>query len=166
MYCPVCASPLLWSTSYAGLRMWKRRERHPNKFSLEPYRRSIVRVLLSMSIHLETESMDRGASPENPWVFPLETNNPIVAKKRAYEILKEEWNNGEFQRLNSGPIGTHSLRKYPSTYSQQCGCSRDNIDFRGRWKRTKKQIDTYIDVELPYPDAKIACSFSLHWRTM
>jgi len=66
-------------------------------------------VLLSMSIHLETESMDRGASPENPWVFPLETNNPIVAKKRAYEI---------------------------------------------------------IDVELPYPDAKIACSFSLHWRTM
>jgi len=24
-------------------------------------------VLLSMSIHLETESMDRGASPENPW---------------------------------------------------------------------------------------------------
>ena len=105
--------------------------------------------------------MDRGASPENPWVFPLETNNPIVAKKRAYEILKEEWNNGEFQRLNSGPIGTHSLRKYPSTYSRRCGCSRDDTDFRGRWKRTKKQIDTYIDVELPYPDAKDHVSMSL-----
>jgi hypothetical protein len=35
-------------------------------------------VILSVSIHLETESMERVASSgNNPWVFPLETNNPI-----------------------------------------------------------------------------------------
>ena len=30
---------------------------------------------------------------------------------------------------------------------------RDYIQFRGRWKGNKKQVDTYIDINRPFPDA-------------
>jgi len=63
--------------------------------------------------------------------------------------------------MNNGLIGTHSLRKYPSTHARRNGCSRDDVAFRGRWKRRTEQVDTYIDVELPYPDAKVAAALCI-----
>ena len=32
------------------------------------------------------------------------------------------------------------------------------MNCRGRWKRDKKQVDTYIDISLPFPDAKVAAA--------
>ena len=93
-------------------------------------------VLLNLAIHLETEGMSNGSSLENDWVFPLGTDNPWNAKNKAYRILRDEvWSGSEFNKLGIiGLIGTHSLRKYPSTHARRNGCSRDDIDFRGRWK--------------------------------
>ena len=34
-------------------------------------------------------------------------------------------------------VGTHSIRKFSSTYSRRSGCTRDDINVRGRWKRFK-----------------------------
>ena len=120
-------------------------------------------VLLNLAIHLETEGMSNGSSLENDWVFPLGTDNPRNAKNKAYRILRDEvWSGSEFNKLGIiGLIGTHSLRKYPSTHARRNGCSRDDIDFRGRWKRHTKQVDTYIDVDLPYPDAKVAAALCI-----
>jgi len=56
--------------------------------------------------------MEQGASPENPWVFSLQTNNPSNAKRKAYTILHDDvWESSEFKRMNNSLIGTHSLRK-------------------------------------------------------
>ena len=119
-------------------------------------------VLLALAVHLETECMEQGASPENPWVFSLQTNNPSNAKRKAYTILRDDvWESSEFKRMNNGLIGTHSLRKYPSTHARRNGCSRDDVAFRGCWKRRTEQVDTYIDVELPYPDAKVAAALCI-----
>ena len=50
------------------------------------------------------------------------------------------------------------LRKSAATHARQDGCSRDEIDLRGRWKKKTRQVDVYIDTEVPYPDAKVAAA--------
>lgn len=52
-------------------------------------------------------------------------------------------------------LGTHSNRKFASTWVRSNGISKDDKDHRGRWKR-KRISDAYDDVELDYVDAKVA----------
>ena len=114
-------------------------------------------VLLGLAIHLET--WIESGKANNAYVFDLGTNNPENAKSKVARILKNDvWGKAEFHLIDAEPIGTHSLRKYPSTYARNNGCSRDDVDHRGRWKRRQQQVDTYIDVQLPYPDAKVAAA--------
>jgi hypothetical protein len=53
-------------------------------------------------------------------------------------------------------LGTHSIRKFSATYTRRNGCQTDDIDARGRWKRKRGVVDRYIDVAIPYADAKVA----------
>ena len=55
-----------------------------------------------------------------------------------------------------GPIGTHSIRKLASTHSRRSGATKDEKDVRGRWKGKGRVSDVYDDVELPWPDLKVA----------
>ena len=41
-------------------------------------------------------------------------------------------------------------------HASRFGLLRDWISLRGRWRSSKKQVDMYIDVDVPYPDAKVA----------
>lgn len=41
------------------------------------------------------------------------------------------------------------------------GCSRDDINIRGRWERNKQMVDVYLDPEIPYPDAKTAAALCI-----
>ena len=58
-------------------------------------------------------------------------------------------------------LGPHSLRKSDATQARKNGCTRDEVDLRGRWKKRKRQVDTYIDTEIPYPDAKVATALCI-----
>jgi hypothetical protein len=58
--------------------------------------------------------------------------------------------------LSSGNLGTHSMRKGPATYCARLGQPKDDIESRGRWRSDKRQVDTYMDIQRPYPDARIA----------
>jgi hypothetical protein len=62
-----------------------------------------------------------------------------------------------------GKLGTHSLRKGPSAYAIWFGLLRDWISLHGRWRASKKQVDTYIDVDMPYPNAKVASILCGPW---
>jgi hypothetical protein len=53
-------------------------------------------------------------------------------------------------------LGSHSIRKYAATFARRCGVTKDENDIRGRWKGAGRISDMYDDVELPYPDAKVA----------
>ncbi|KAH9158911.1 hypothetical protein LEN26_002644, partial [Aphanomyces euteiches] len=64
--------------------------------------------------------------------------------------------NAGFKKLVDGNLGTHSIRKGPATYASRNGMSRENIELRGRWRGHKKQVDTYIDIDRPLPDANAA----------
>ena len=93
----------------------------------------------------------------NPYLFG-DTGDPIKTKKSVYGTLKRYvWDKPEFQRQAEDPIGTHSLRKYPSTRARRCGCSKDDVDNRVRWRKLRVQ-DRYVSINLPYPDAKVAAA--------
>ncbi len=55
-----------------------------------------------------------------------------------------------------GLLGSHNFRKLGSSHARKNGCHQEEKDLRGRWKRRKHVSDVYDDVELPYPDAKVA----------
>ena len=56
-------------------------------------------------------------------------------------------------------LGSHSIRKYPATYARANGCTIDEINTRGRWKRSlRRMVDRYIDVEQPMIDGKVAAA--------
>ena len=53
-------------------------------------------------------------------------------------------------------LGSHSIRKYAAAFMQRCGVTKDEKDIKGRWKRSGRVSDVYDDVELPYPNGKVA----------
>ena len=55
----------------------------------------------------------------------------------------------------AGRLGTHSIRKFATTYARQCGGTRDDVDYRARWK-SRRQQDRYTDTQLNWPDINTA----------
>ena len=55
-----------------------------------------------------------------------------------------------------GLLGSHSIRKFAATHTRRCGITKDEKDIRGRWKNRARVSDAHDEVELPYPDAKVA----------
>ena len=56
-------------------------------------------------------------------------------------------------------LGIHSIRKFSSTTARKAGITKDKKEIRGCWKAHaggKRVSDVYDDVELPYPDARVA----------
>ena len=76
--------------------------------------------------------------------------------KTAANFLKQVYSSSFFTSQRPGKLGTHSMRKGPATYASRFGCQKDWINQRGRWRGGKQQVDTYIDVFQPYPDARVA----------
>ena len=113
-------------------------------------------ILLALGIYLEVW-LASGAGFANRFLFG-DSDDPETTKKFVYEVLKNEvWDLEGFQRLADGPVGTHSVRKFPATFARRCGCSKDDVDSRGRWRK-RRVVDRYIDVNLPFPDAKVAAA--------
>jgi hypothetical protein len=71
--------------------------------------------------------------------------------------LKEVWRKSKFACLTLGPLGPHSARNSFATRARCCGCSKDNVDFRGRWRKPRIQ-DCCIIVNLPHLNAKVAAA--------
>ena len=78
------------------------------------------------------------------------------SRNTAANNLKQVYSSPFFSRARPGKLGTHSMRKGPATYASRFGIPKDWINQRGRWRGKKQQVDTYIDLFQPYPDAKVA----------
>ena len=98
------------------------------------------------------------------------SSTPASSKARVSRILKEIFDSEEFKALFGNHslstgldtwLGSHSLRKLVATHARRNGCSRDEIDLRGRWKKSKRTVDAYLDTTIPYPDAKVAASICI-----
>ena len=71
-------------------------------------------------------------------------------------LLESIFNNVLFCKIKEGLLGTHSIRKGAASYAARLGLVRDWIAMQGHWRGKKMQVDTYIEINLPYPDARVA----------
>ncbi|CAJ1938212.1 unnamed protein product [Cylindrotheca closterium] len=87
-------------------------------------------------------------------------------KARYWSALRSTWNTAEFKSVIDESdyglkIGTHSQRKLPATYASNKGCSKPEIEIRGRWQgeagKGPKVVDRYIDRKHEYIDAAALC---------
>ena len=111
-------------------------------------------TLIHLATHLES-SMDPAVTTEDSFVYGMGVNLDNQSRfiiKRAIEL-------GEFAHTPEGRLGTHSICKGAGTYCARLGASKNDIERRGRWRNTK-QVDTYISIHLPVPDAIISTKLS------
>ena len=64
----------------------------------------------------------------------IQADGTLFGIKKAYcsTILKDIVDGAEFPKVKPGNLGSHSNRKFPATYARREGCSRDDVDLRGR----------------------------------
>jgi hypothetical protein len=113
-------------------------------------------VILGLAIHLEVW-IGAGTGMVNDKIFTAgENDNPDATKQRSATLLKELLESEEFVQLIEALLGLHSIRKAARTHCRRMGRSKDDCDYRGRWKGKKRIGDVYEDTILPYPDALVA----------
>ena len=114
-------------------------------------------ALLGLGMWLEYHYMRN--PEENEFIFGISgLSDPVSIKRKASTSLKKIFESDEFNVVDEGNKGTHSMRKFATTRARGSGCSKDDTDTRARWKGTKRQQDTYADVTIPYVDAKVAAA--------
>jgi hypothetical protein len=92
--------------------------------------------------------------------------DPIKSKKRVADIMAEVYKHPNFKQIKEGLVGRHSVRKLPAMHARRFGCSKDDTDHHGQWRRKKRQSNDYVGMVLPYPDTKVASKLCLGWPCM
>ena len=129
-------------------------------------------VLCSLALWLELNLKLNPAAMNSPYVFCISDDVRVpegglkskAMIQAAFTIMfrREEFKvedggeRGGRRGEQASMLGSHSIRKYAATFARRCGVTKDEKDIRGRWKGTGRVSDVYDDVELPYPDAKVA----------
>ena len=88
-------------------------------------------------------------------------DEPLRANDRYRRTLEKVWKDPEFKAtlaLTRGSVGSHSVRKFASTWPAEHGIRQDDIEIRGRWKGGKngRTVNKYINVEQLPTDGKVA----------
>ena len=111
-------------------------------------------ALLNLGIYLETCDINS----TNEYLY----GNGVDGDRKVRNALNTVLRDPKFTKLGLGKIGTHSIRKGAATYGSRCGLSKNFIEHRGSWRNGRKQVDTYIDVFRPFPDAATAACLCGH----
>jgi Transcriptional activator of glycolytic enzymes len=124
-------------------------------------------VIYHLAIYLE-EFLSQ--YPQAVLLFTEQAPGPNVVKnlisRYRSRLQKDVWVHEDFKRLadedDDEGIGTHSYRKFPSTYARSNGCTPDEIEIRGRWKHQgQRVVFRYIDVKQLFIDAKVAAALCI-----
>jgi hypothetical protein len=117
-------------------------------------------VLLGLGLHLETAISE--VSDQSQHLFHFGRATPKLANGFVSSALREKvLKHGDFKKQSTGNLGSHSVRKHASTHARRNGSCKDDVDFRGRWKKNARQQDKYTDVDLPYPDGKTSVALCI-----
>ena len=87
-------------------------------------------AILALAIHLEINIANGAIGPESTLLGISKT----LASDRYRKIVSAD----DFPRAAEGQLGSHSTYKYAAMLAQRNGCSRDDVDARGRWKGGKE----------------------------
>jgi hypothetical protein len=114
--------------------------------------------LVGLGLWLEYHFMNN--PEENDFYFGIQGlgEDPAAIKKHAADCLRTIFQSGDFNVVDDGKTGRHSMRKFATTMARGSGCSKDDTDCHARWKSHKWQQDQYANVTIPYVDAKVAAA--------
>ena len=75
---------------------------------------------------------------ESEFVFDMVgAQCPILIKETVGDHLCETLSSEDVTAMGAqvlGNVGTHSLRKYGTTFARGSGCSKEDVDLRARWE--------------------------------
>jgi hypothetical protein len=116
-------------------------------------------MFIALGIWLESSLTAFPWAATSPYVFSFKNDKRIPegavkSKAHAQRTLHVVLN--EHEDFAGTKLGSHSVRKYASTTVRNNGATKDEKDIRGRWKSSTRVSDVYDNVELPFPDAKLA----------
>ena len=125
-------------------------------------------LLLSLGFYLEVWLIAGcGNQCELMWSDEMADRGSLQTRvKRAKNLYMSHLSNFVFSHpsflavtRSLTKMGTHSVRKYPATYAHSNGCTYEEIERRGRWKRNGKRIvDRYVDPDQKWLDGKVAAA--------
>ena len=117
--------------------------------------------LLALAGYLESRFTDHWGTPR--FLFGERDNDdePLRMNDNYLKTLKTIWKRRAFQELARevrGDIGTHSIRKFATTWCAEHGITPPEIEIRGRWKgaRNGRVVNLYINVKQLPTDGKVA----------
>ena len=122
--------------------------------------------ILNLGLWLEVFHGTVSDGRNRPFVFAFtdEINNAEKAadriKAKLARVLRPVLKRLNMESVLEGLLGTHSVRKFASSYARGNGIQKDDKDHRGRWKRKMRVSDVYDDIELNYVDASVAAVLS------
>jgi hypothetical protein len=122
---------------------------------------------VALSIYLE-HIMSYGNGRHCKYVFCNDVScdsadSPLIdrIKKKYLNNLRQiVFKNPEFMAITPNGqrgLGSHSLRKFASSFAKQNGCTMQDVETRGRWKSNQHKIvaGRYVDVHQPQIDGKV-----------
>jgi hypothetical protein len=121
-------------------------------------------LLLALAVYLEYwMSFRNGMSCSLLWSEQLNATPATISRLKSSYLTNLHdipFADAEFRAMSrSGEetdLGSHSLRKYAASWSKMQGCTMEDIETRGRWKRhSSRMVDRYISVDQPHTDAKV-----------
>lgn len=114
----------------------KRHEWDEVKHHGNPTRSEAVRKMLKKVEELEARKLGAKERKRRPFTG---------AEFEAVIQMIEEWSSElkDMEILEDDQVGSHSIRKYASIKARRFGCTKDDVDYRARWKGKKRQQDEY-----------------------
>jgi Transcriptional activator of glycolytic enzymes len=117
--------------------------------------------LIALACYLESRLEDNWGDPRFLFGEREEDDEPLRTNNNYLNVLKKQWSTAEFKALADkvrGEIGTHSIRKFASTWAAEHGCTYTEVEIRGRWKggRNGRVVNLYINVKQLPTDGKVA----------
>ena len=117
---------------------------------------------IGLAAHIEA-SIERHGISEMVFDFGKRGRNAYKNANAfvSHTLRKKVFINAEFLEIfEGGKVGHHSNRKRACTMCRNRGCSKDDVDYRGRWKSRKRQQDTYTE-DLSWPDINVAAALCM-----
>ena len=87
--------------------------------------------------------LNHDGAEDNPFVFAVfGQDDPADIKDTYYNKLWRILGNGKLIiAVDNGRTGTHSFRKLAIDIRHGNGCTRNDMDYRARWKGDRRQQD-------------------------
>ena len=104
-------------------------------------------IFIMLSIYLES-FLEQHPNPKYLFSEQMDKNAPKKLKGTySRRLQKVVWSTEEFKGIEEeadynkgGGIGTHSSRKFPATYARNKGCTSEEVEIRGRWKKNGSRV--------------------------